>query len=147
MRIRDDGIEAGTALRALVLLVAVAAAASCGGDPGAPPGLDREIRVRHGEQVYLSDSALAIAFADVVSDSRCPVDVECAWPGEATITLRLTRTGTPLAEAQLTVPSADRHRTSYAGYDVALLNLEPHPTVGDDPAPAEYVAVLVVTQR
>jgi hypothetical protein len=34
------------------------------------------------------DQNKKLTFVDVVTDSRCPIDVDCVWPGEATIALQ-----------------------------------------------------------
>jgi len=34
------------------------------------------------------DQNKKLTFLDVISDSRCPIDAECVWAGEATIALR-----------------------------------------------------------
>lgn len=41
-----------------------------------------------GESIVLEENA-RLLFEAVTDDSRCPPDMECYWPGEATLVLRL----------------------------------------------------------
>lgn len=95
--------------------------------------------LRQGERVRLRDSAVEITFAGA-ADSRCPSDVTCITAGDARIALLLASgDGTTRAD---TVQLAPSHRaTSYAGYRIEALGLEPYPrsTVNTPP--------LVVTLR
>lgn len=49
------------------------------------------------------DSSLEIEFVKVLSDSRCPKDVQCIWAGEAKILVKVYRNGVFESEDQLTI--------------------------------------------
>ena len=68
---------------------------------------------------------LKITFVELVEDSRCPVDVECVWAGNAKIKVRVTRNGRSKVLELNTMGSAEV--PSYAGYRFKLQGLTPKP--------------------
>lgn len=116
--------------------------------PATEPGtgsLDREVGVREGEQVVVDDGRLTVGFQEVTEDSRCPVDVQCAWAGEAAVVLRLAEEGRE--PALVTLRTTENKQTgTYGAYSVALRNLDPRPRSAGSP-PETYLATLEVRRR
>src|SRR6267142_1883225 len=52
--------------------------------------LDREFKLKVGEQVALKRTHLRIKFVTVENDSRCPKDVTCVWAGNAAVRIQLS---------------------------------------------------------
>jgi len=107
------------------------------------PKGDFEITLAKGESVTLSDRT-TVTFRDVLGESRCPKSVVCAWAGEGSIRLVLTRPHTTPAVVDLTTLSTVG---STPGYEVRLLELDPYP---EEPGPipaSEYHATLRLTPR
>jgi hypothetical protein len=46
-----------------------------------------EFNLKYWETIYISDTDTKITFSEVLSDSRCPSDVQCFWAWEANIVL------------------------------------------------------------
>lgn len=74
------------------------------------------------------DQNKKLTFVDVISDSRCPVDVDCVWPGEVVIALRATCTPQDTIYFQLTFgedDEASRDTTIFDIYRVEILEVSP----------------------
>ena len=127
-------------MRLLPVLVALFLVA-CEGNPK----LDQEITLAFSEQKTIEDEALTLTFTALNEESRCPGGTQCAWAGQATITIEASKPGTSPASFALTVPSPNT--TSYSGYSITLVDLAPYPTAGHQAAPEEYVATLLVTRQ
>ena len=127
-----------------MVLAALLAACAATTEPGSA-SLDRDFQVREGEQVAVDGDRLTIRFQDVTEDSRCAVDVQCVWAGEAVVVLRLSEAGREPAEVTLRTTEG-KHAGTYGGYRVALRNLDPKPRSGGSP-PETYVATLEVRRQ
>ena len=60
------------------------------------------VKVGLNEKMSLDD-ILEVEFVKVVSDSRCPKNVQCVWAGEAVVLVKLHRNGTFEQETQITI--------------------------------------------
>ena len=72
-----------------LLPLALAATLGCGAT--ILPGEEIEFELDVGESARLEDLDVAVRFVRVSADSRCPIDVTCAWQGDGAVVLRLTR--------------------------------------------------------
>ena len=71
------------------------------------------------------NGGLKVRFASLVEDSRCPVDTNCVWAGNAKITVRVTKNG---RSKLLTLNSMERGVAPvFAGYRFKLTGLTPDP--------------------
>ncbi len=121
--------------------------------------------LRVGGSVHIAGERLWIVFADVPSDSRCPINVNCVWEGVASVHLWARQdppTGAPGVPALLVVHTTDAlaHSRSveFGAHTVALSALLPHPVAVEDDAGAtppwrvkapelrDYAATLTVTR-
>lgn len=79
------------------------------------------------EKLPLEDGN-AITYNRLVADSRCPVNADCIWQGEATV--ELTLTGSHTITFQLTTPSS-QHPNAYevevGNYWIRLVKVAPFP--------------------
>lgn len=126
--------------------------AGCNGETGAGPHW--LLRAGFGETVTLPGSSLAITFAGVPLDSRCPADVACAWSGEVTVELTVDDdAGAPLP-VSFTVYTDGRGRvtgsaqnstaeTTYGDYRIALRKVDPYPEHHAEPVPVEVLGVTL----
>ncbi len=67
--------------------------------------------------------AMKVAFVELVEDSRCPVDVDCVWAGNAKIKVRVTKNGKSKVIELHTAPMTVL--PTYAGYQFKLKRLTP----------------------
>jgi len=76
------------------------------------------------------DQDKKITFVDVLSDSRCPIDVECVWSGESTVALRATCAPSDTIYFELSFGDGitdHRDTTIFDIYRVELLAILPLP--------------------
>jgi hypothetical protein len=139
-------------MRRSVMFVMVLAAActtpSHPGDPGpVTPGVQvqtgREFDLGVGQEVQVQGTSLSVRFIGVSEDSRCAVDVQCVWAGNAIVRLALSATGTTGTEAALNT-TLDPKSATFAGYSVRLAGLKPLPRSGTAMPVNSYVATLEI---
>lgn len=77
-------------ISSLVLLLVLSLAACDSADTSSYPSDSRtgETSIALGQTATLD--GLAVTFDEVVTDSRCPSDVECVWEGEAIVTVAVS---------------------------------------------------------
>lgn len=51
----------------------------------------QEIQIKQGEQRSADRGRLTIKFVSIVDDSRCPLNVQCVWAGNAKITIAVSK--------------------------------------------------------
>jgi hypothetical protein len=143
----------GAATRWLAVLGCVAAAACAQAVPPAGgEAADERLEVAPGEPFPLAlgqtarvrPGGLELTFQAVVSDSRCPVDVTCVWAGEARLRLKVSGTGAPPEELELSTLEGEPARLG--GFGIEVLGLDPVPRSGVELDPATYELRLVVSE-
>jgi hypothetical protein len=98
-----------------------------------------------GETAALKGSDVRLTFKDVRTDSRCPVDVQCVWAGEAKIGVIITGNGTTEETKVLSLTPADSEARA-GNLRIRFVGLTPVPRQADAGTPRAYVAQLVVDQ-
>jgi len=120
--------------------------------PGQPPikaQLDQPFTLYLGQEAHLPDENLLVTFLDVLEDSRCPTQVDCAWSGQAIILIQVQLSGLTPAKYELNDnPPLKADTASYVKYNIKFVKLDPYPELPGVPIPpASYVATLVVTSN
>jgi hypothetical protein len=109
--------------------------------PEVKVGEDFDLAV--GKVVRIEGKTLHVYFAQVVDDSRCPMNARCVWEGNAKIAVQLGDLSAPTFELN----TSDRFATrgGLFDHDVVLVRLEPTPMAGEKVK--KYVATLRVEAR
>lgn len=109
--------------------------------PEVKVGEDFDLAV--GKVARIENQTLHVYFAEVIEDSRCPMNARCVWEGNAKIALQLGDLSAPTFELN----TSDRFATrgGLSGHDVVLVRLEPMPMAGEKVK--KYVATLRVEVR
>jgi hypothetical protein len=131
-----------------LLGVALVAGSSAAGAQTAHVG--GEFRLKAGRTVTLDGGALRLRFASVPSDSRCPVDVDCVWAGNAEVMVEAVgRGGLGKKTLRLNTNAGGERagEATYGRYTVKLLALSPQPRSGRKLAAREYTAALLVVKE
>lgn len=81
----------------------------------------QDVKVQINKQIKAN--GLTIEFVELVEDSRCPVDVDCIWAGNAKINVRVSKNGKSKLIELNTMP--ETVIASYAGYKFKLKGLLP----------------------
>jgi hypothetical protein len=118
-----------------------------GCDGGTAPEIDdrmesvlnapQELTLQYGEEKPVGGSVLKVSFAQVLEDSRCPVDVVCVWAGNAVVELGIRMGMGPTVPLRINSTQEPRF-ADWNGVRVTLLELLPEPRAGDPPRPESY---------
>src|SRR5687767_7012880 len=125
---------------AVVLLLAFTSACH-DGDSLTDPSRVQTTTLAAGHSTSVA-GGVVLSFDRVVSDSRCPTGVACAWEGEVTVRLILTDAGGP---TPFTLSDHARTR-DVNGYTFTLIAVQPHPTAGST-IPESAYRMTVEVQR
>ena len=123
------------------LIVAVAGCASV--DTAVVANAGAEFSLAVGKSATVSGTDYRVKFNRVTEDSRCPVDVQCVWAGDAKIELTVSRTTVPgdIRVISLTPPNSE---TTVGNLRLRFVGLAPTPRQSEPPASRAYVARLMV---
>jgi hypothetical protein len=109
----------------------------------AEPGV--EFALPLGKTAVVNASGARITFRQVREDSRCPVDVQCVWAGDAKIELTISRrdAADDVKVISITPPN---NETSSEDLRIRFVGLAPAPRQADAGRPRAYVAQLIVNR-
>jgi hypothetical protein len=108
--------------------------------------LNEEFTIKVGQQVEVTGANLKITLTSVDEDSRCPVDVECVWAGNAKMNLEVKRSKKKFLSASLNTTLSPRE-IDYKGYRIRLIRVSPERRVGVPLDPADYAATMIVSSK
>lgn len=84
----------------------------------------QQVTLRVHQQRNVARNGLTIRFDSVLEDSRCPVDVNCVWAGNAKLQIRVGSYRRPTRI--FTINTTTQPKTIvYAGYEIKVINLNP----------------------
>lgn len=106
-----------------------------------------------GLKLMLGDMAdlgeTQIKFKEVLTDSRCPKDVQCVWAGEAKVLIEVFENGSFIEEQELTFGGLSKSleiiNTEVLG--VEALKLQPYPDTSIIKGQKNYYLVLGVREN
>ncbi len=106
--------------------------------------LNDTISLAYGNCLKDSESQFKICLDTVLSDSRCPIDVNCVWAGEAKARFKYSiNNNTPIA-IDLRAGVAD---TLINEYKFSFVDLLPHPLHDKQINPEDYIAKIVIKRK
>jgi len=131
----------------VLLVTAFTATATC-----APKIDDKTVSLGESFSLTIGQSAsidgedLAIEFIDIITDSRCPLEVVCIWQGEVACLVEITHSGTG-QEKVLTYPGLTQElsEAQFGSYQFTF-SVEPYPEAGKEIKKSEYRLNLLVTK-
>lgn len=100
------------------------------------------VKVDLTQKVTLDD-VVDVEFVKVVSDSRCPKNVQCIWAGEAKVVVKLYRNGKFEKEVQFTISPNAIEKTvlemfSSTEIQIKGINLLPYPDASIEASLKDY---------
>lgn len=139
--------------RILPVAAAVLAACATPSQPGNGAGVNTAIQVESGQafdigvgqEARVKGTPITVRLVRVGDDSRCPVDVQCVWAGNAVARLALSAGEGSGHEVAINT-TTDPRSTVFSGYRITLVGLKPAPRSGTTIKPADYIATLEVTR-
>ncbi len=100
------------------------------------------VTVKFGDEFHVVDPDLTVRFAEVVQDSRCPVNAECVQAGSVTLRFSLIEPGGALNTLFI---SSDEPASASHGISLRLISVDPVPRLGMTTDPRDYRATVEVT--
>lgn len=132
----------GLALAAFMACLAVAS--GCQESPAAPDAIDRQFVLSPGETETIAEASVSIGFERVLSDNRCPADVQCIQAGDAVVEILVRG---PEDEGHLQLHTTDAPRSArYGELTIALVDLRPRPVSTETIRAEDYRATIRVTR-
>ena len=143
--------------RALLVSTALATVIGCATTPVTPTvggvnatteaSLAHDFELAPGQAASIEGTDVAILFRSVTTDSRCPVDVQCVWAGDAAVLLTVSP-GSQGEEHDLTLHTGVEPKTAaVSGYEIRVTGVSPAPHSGTPIPASSYRVTLQVTRR
>ena len=106
------------------------------------------LQLAYGVQTPVPGTSLAVAFTQLVQDSRCHVDVQCVWAGELKVDVRVDQlaaaSSAGLADT-LHFSTVNGPTQTAFGYRFELIAASPTPRSGETPPAESYWIALRLT--
>ncbi len=131
----------GASVATLVTSLALAARAEVGQE-----ALDESFTLRVGETARVESAGIEIKFEEVVSDSRCPTDVNCIRAGEAVVRFSVEAGAGHHERLQFKVPPAGSDSARFRDLLITILELKPQTESGKRIDPSAYEARVRVSR-
>lgn len=113
-------------------------------------GLNREFKLKVGQEMKVAEAGIKVGLNYVVEDSRCPTGVNCVWAGNAKVSVKLSKakgdTSASATSVELNTYAGAKSST-YEGYEIRLVSLDPYPKEGVKIKKDDYVATLMVCKN
>lgn len=110
------------------------------------PELEQPFTLKPGDAVLVGPERVEVGFKQVVSDSRCPRDVQCIQAGEAVVLAEVMRSGKARLLVHVKTTPNDAS-AAVGGFVLTLTNLLPIPLASRPPRPSEYRATFVLRRN
>ena len=108
--------------------------------------LSQQFKLKVGQEVLVKDAGIKISGITVVEDSRCPTGVTCIWAGNGKVSVHLSKGKSDAVAVELNTNAGPKSST-YQGYEIRLVSLDPYPKNGVTIAKDDYVATLMVCKN
>lgn len=134
--------------RAIAVAAVTLVAVGCGGTT--EPDVDvsasfasapAEVTLRYGQETHVGGGVVRVWFGGNVEDSRCPLNVECVWAGNAKVQIGVAAGSGP-TEAVTLNTFLDPRYADWHGVRITLLDVKPQPLAGVTVKPEDYSVTL-----
>ena len=105
-----------------------------------------------GESVTVKPDNFDIGFCEVISDSRCPTNLQCFWEGVAGIKVWICESGQAANFIKLPIygyvaleDTMNHVTVDTLGYRLSLLQLDPYPYEHEERDYSEYEATIFIS--
>jgi hypothetical protein len=143
LRQRSHSVSRSPAVWACAMVAIICGCATVENTVVADPGVAFSLPL--GKTAAVKGTGARITFNRVADDSRCPVDVQCVWAGDARIELTVTGQGGPADPKVVSITPPNNEVTS-GDLRIRFVGLAPAPKQSEPSASRAYVAQLVVTR-
>lgn len=98
-----------------------------------------QFQVGIDKDTVVSNEEIFISFENVITDTRCPIDINCAWSGEAEILINV-------GDNELTLDYFGE-ANHISNYYFTLIDLTPYQFSNKSIDPTEYVATICIVKK
>lgn len=105
-----------------------------------------QVEVQIGHEKRVANGGIRLKFVDMVEDSRCPSDTQCIWAGNAKITVSLSNGGRRPKIFEINT-GVKPQTIVFAGYEIKITKLTPHPASNIRIRKDGYVATFSVVRK
>jgi hypothetical protein len=88
--------------------------------------LNDTLQIFLGDTISNSDQHIWVTFDSLLQDSRCPINVNCIWQGNAEVAILFSNNNF-IEEVRLNTFPAFEHRRDVFGYTISLIDVLPYP--------------------
>jgi hypothetical protein len=114
--------------------------------PTAPRvAIDSQFTLAPGGSASIEGTSVQVRLDRVVSDSRCPTDVNCIQAGDAVVRITVTSDGGTQTD-ELHTGAGGPHSAARAGLTITLEDLSPQPVSSRPTPPGNYRATFRATR-
>jgi hypothetical protein len=106
--------------------------------------LSDTLMIKYQESLTEEDEEISIKFEELISDSRCPVDVICVWEGDAELRFAFSNTVETIKFNLHTAGNYFTKDTVVLGYHIKLLDLYPYPHSKKEVSKNSYEAKIII---
>lgn len=106
--------------------------------------LNDTVLLSYGDSLRIRDNNITLVFSGVPQDSRCPINAECIWAGDATVSLQMIFPGKEVP-LELHTGLSFRNKQIIGNYLVSLVSLEPNNIAGKPTVQKDYKIRLVIS--
>lgn len=99
--------------------------------------------VKRGQQKTAAKGEITIKFVSVTEDSRCPVDANCIWAGNAAVQVKVTTRGRGTKMMTMNTNSGPQG-DQFNGWAINLTSLTPAPKSTKATNPKSYTATFSI---
>jgi len=105
----------------------------------------QQLKLIVNQQKTVTKDKLKIKFISVLEDSRCPMDTNCIWAGNAKIQIKVSDSKGASKTFELNM-NLEPRIVSFAGYEIKIINLTPQPASNIRINRNGYAATLVISK-
>lgn len=98
-----------------------------------------------GQTATVRRADARVTFREVREDSRCPVDVQCVWAGDAKVEVTIARAGVPTETKTLSITPPE-NEVQTGNMKLRFVGLTPVPRQSDGNVPRNYLAEFVAEE-
>lgn len=124
----------------LFFLITVLLYGCKGADSPLTPDVGEQFELKIGDSAIFPSAAFTVTFEDIEEDSRCPVDAQCVWSGNARILVQVNGTN------EILNTHIDSKNITIAGMKLELLSLMPYPNIDRPINRKDYTATLLISR-
>ncbi|MDJ0599396.1 MAG: hypothetical protein QNJ37_11210 [Crocosphaera sp.] len=108
--------------------------------------LGEPFNLKINQEALIVSEDINIKFLTVKEDSRCPLNMQCVWPGQVKIVVKIIHKNQDLGDFNLISRVGENPVKTFKNYGVELMEVTPLPKNNETVEMSDYQAILVVNE-